>query len=97
MEEVVDKVAEKTWHDLIMQIQGVLNYQIFELDGHGVSVGKLITGFVLLFMGWLVSKRAAKEVDQRVLGRLNLDPSLRYTFKRLIFYFFLFITTLFTL
>lgn len=97
METAVDRVAEKTWHDLILQIQGVLNFQLFELDGHGVSVGKLITGFVLLFLGWLASKRAAKEVDQRLLGRISMDPSLRFTFRRLIFYFFFFITTLFTL
>ncbi len=89
--------AEKTWGDLLRQIGMVLDYKLFELDGNGVSVAKLLTGVILLFVGYWLSGRAAREVDNRLLGRLNFEPSLRYTFRRFIFYFFLFITTMFTL
>lgn len=94
----VEQVVEKGWHDIVSQVTAVLDYKLFELDGHGVSVAKLITGFALLFVGYIISGRAAKAVDDRLLVRLpHLDVSLRYTFRRLIFYFFFFITTLFTL
>lgn len=92
-----EKIAEQTWHDVLAQLSAILNYKLFELDGHGVSVAKLITGVVLLVVGYLASVRAAKEFDRRVLGRLSLDEGLRYTFQRLIFYLLFFIVTLFTL
>lgn len=96
-EKLAEIAVERTWQDVVLQVRAVLDYQLFELDGHGVSVAKLLTGIVLLFVGYAVSARAAREVDRRVLGRLNLDQSLRYTFRRLIFYLFFFIATMFTL
>lgn len=96
-EKVAEKVAERTWNDVIHQAGFVLNYQLFELDGHGVSVGKLITGIFLMVVGYMASNRAAKEVDRRVLGKLHMDQSLRYTFQKLIFYLFFCLVSLFTL
>ncbi len=89
--------AEKTWGEFLRQIAAMLDYKLFELDGNAVSVAKLLTGIVLLILGYWLSGRAAREVDDRVLGRLNLEASLRYTFRRFIFYVLLFITTMFTL
>lgn len=92
-----EKVAELTWHSIIDQVSNVLNYKLFELDGHGISVAKLITGVVLMFLGYILAGKASREVDRRVLGRLNLEESLRYTFQRLIFYLFFCVASLFTL
>jgi small-conductance mechanosensitive channel len=89
--------GEWAWHEILNQIAAVLNYKLFDLDGSAVSVAKLITGMVLLIAGYWLSGRAAREVDRRLLGRLSIDESLRYTFQRLIFYFFLCFVTLFTL
>jgi small-conductance mechanosensitive channel len=52
---------------------------------------------LLMIIGWWASKRASKAVDERVLGRMNLDQAMRYTFRKLIYYFFLFLTVLLTL
>jgi potassium efflux system protein len=90
-------VVQHTWAEILKLIFDVLNYQLFELDGHGVSLGKLVTGIVMLVISYLISRRGAKEVDRRVLVRMNVDEHLRYTLRRLIFYFFVCITTLFTL
>jgi len=89
--------AEQLGADFLQQITNILNYKLFELDGSPVSVAKLITGLVLLIVGYYLAGRASKEVDRRLLGRLAIDESLRYTFQRLIFYFFLCVVTLFTL
>jgi potassium-dependent mechanosensitive channel len=90
-------VVQHTWREILHLTFDVLNYQLFELDGHGVSLGKLVTGIVLLIMSYIVSRRGAKEVDRRLLTKMNVDDSLRYTLQRLIFYFFVCLTTLFTL
>jgi len=89
--------AQMTWKEILFAIGHVLNYRLFELDGHGVSLGKLMSGVVLLWIGYWLSGRGASLLDQRVLSRLHIDQALRYTFRRLIFYFFLVISTLFTL
>jgi len=90
-------IAQHTWKDILKVTYDVLNYPLFELDGHGVSLGKMVTGIFLLIISYMISRRAASEVDRRVLVRMNVDDSLRYTFRRMIFYFFVCITTLFTL
>lgn len=86
-----------TWRDMLTWIWHILGFPLFELEGYPISLGKLISGLLLLGLGWAVSRRAARIVDQRLLVRLNLDESMRYTFRRLIYYFFLFLSTLFTL
>ena len=90
-------VVQMTWHEIGRVAFEVLNYQLFELDGYGVSLGKLITGILMLVLGYYLAGRGSKEVDRRVLTRLNVDESLRYTLKRFIFYFLLSLSTLFTL
>lgn len=91
------KEGELALHDIVAQFAAVLNYKLFEIDGNGVSVAKLITGLVLLIVGYWLAGRATKELDRRLLGRMQIDEGLRYTFQRLIFYFLLAIVTLFTL
>src|SRR6185312_17125583 len=91
------QIAQMTWREILKLVYDVLSYQLFEIDGHGMSLGKLISGIVLLVLGYIVSKRAAREVDRRLFVRMNIDEALRYTFRRLTFYFFMFLATLFTL
>lgn len=90
-------VIEYTWKEILSITYQVLNYQLFELDGHGVSLGKLICGIILLIIGYWLSRRGANAVDSRVLVRMNVDEYLRFVLRRFIFYFFLIISTLFTL
>ncbi len=92
-----EEIAHATWKETLKLVYQVLSYQLFELDGHGVSLGKLMSGIVLLTLGYMISKRGAKEVDKRILTRMSVDESLRYTLRKFIFYFFLCLSTLFTL
>lgn len=88
---------ETTWRDFLGHLAFALNYKLFELDGNGISLGKLLSGILLLVVGYMVSKRASREVERRVLARMPMEESMRYTLRQLIFYFLLFITSLFTL
>jgi small-conductance mechanosensitive channel len=88
---------DTTWRDFLGQVHYVMSYQLFEIDGNGITLWKLLSGIVLLAVGYLISRRAAREVEKRVLVHMPIEESLRYTFRQLIFYFLLFITTLFTL
>lgn len=97
VEQSVEHAAERGWQDVLNSIAWVMNYKIFELDGNGISVGKLLTGILLLVAGYYFSRRASKEFERRVLTRMPIEQSVRYVFQQLIFYFLLMVTTLFTL
>jgi potassium efflux system protein len=90
-------MVQHTWKEIAQMIFDILNYPLFNLDAIPFSLGKLITGIFLLMLGYAFSRRASGEVDRRVLTRMNMDESLRYTMRRLLFYFFVCITTLFSL
>lgn len=90
-------VATWTWKEILHLTFEVLNYNLFELDGHPVTLGKLVTAVVMLVMSYLLSRRGAKEVDRRILTRFSVDDSIRYSLRRFTFYFFLCLSTLFTL
>jgi potassium efflux system protein len=85
------------WHDNVDWFMSILNFPLFELEGAPVSLGKLFFGILVMFVGLAMSKRASKEVDRRLLVRMNVDDHMRYTFKRFIYYFFLFLSALFSL
>lgn len=85
------------WQDNVKWFYDVLNFPLFELEGHPLSLGKLIFGLALMVTGLVFSKRVSRQVDDRLYSRLSMEPSLRYTFRRLTYYFFLFLSVLFTL
>lgn len=89
--------AQMTWSEVIRWIFHILSYPLFELDGHAVSLGKLTSGLVMLVFAYIFSKRASREVDQRLLVRLSIEDSLRYSLKKFNFYLFMAFSTLFIL
>jgi len=94
---MVGRDIEMSWTDILKFAWQVLNYHIIEFDGYAITLGKLLMGLLLILLGYMVSRRIATLMDRRVLGRLNLEESLRYTFRRLIFYFSFLFSILFTL
>ncbi len=69
-------------------------FELFSLDGQPMTIGKLITGIILLVVGYRLSKRASDVIDERFLTRLDVDVSMRFSLRRVLFYFFLVIVTL---
>lgn len=93
----MDKTISWAEAEFWTRVGMILNFKLFEIDGNGISLGKLISGILLLVVGYLISRRASKEIGKRVLARMPVEDSIRYTLQQLVFYFFLFLTTLFTL
>lgn len=76
---------------------GVWNFQVFSVDGNGVSLGKLILGLVLFLFGVSLSRRAANHIERRFLSRLDVQPSVRYNLRSLILYVLVIFVALFVL
>jgi len=78
-------------------ILDIFNYPLFTLEGSPVSLSNFFFGIFLLCIGYIASNKGSKMFEQRVLSRVNMDEHLRYTMRRFVYYFLLFLSILFTL
>ena len=79
------------------ELISIWNFQLFMVDGHPMTVGKLIIGLIVFILGYILSRKASNAIHNRLLNRMDIDVSLRETFRSVIFYVFLVFTILFTL
>jgi small-conductance mechanosensitive channel len=91
---VQELIERKTYIRIFWDI---LNYQIFDIDGHAFSLAKLVLGVILLAFGYILSVKASRAIERRIFFRMQMDESLRYTLGRFSFYLLLIFSSLFTL
>ncbi|MBX3022725.1 MAG: mechanosensitive ion channel [Bdellovibrionales bacterium] len=75
----------------------IVNYPLFTLEGHPVSLSNFLFGIALLILGYVLSNRGSRAFEQRVLSHLSMEDHLRYTLRRFVYYFLLMLSVLFTL
>ncbi len=85
--------TQDVWSRLI----GIWSFQIFNVDGQPITVGKLVIGIILLILGFMMSKRASHTIRHRLLTKLDLEESLRATWQTFLFYIIYAIVILFVL
>lgn len=95
--ETLAEVGDGAVQDILKTVHGVLSYQIFTIDQYGFSLSSLLTGLALIWIGYMLSNRVSQTVDNRLLHRLNVEDSLRYTMRRFTFYVMMIFWVLFTL
>lgn len=83
--------------DLWSQFIGIWTFQIFNVDGQPITVGKLVVGVILLILGFMLSKGASRQLRSRVLSRLDIDSSLQATWQTFLFYIIYALVVLFVL
>lgn len=71
--------------------------EIVQQQGHPITLGQLVIVLFLLVVGYFLSKKLSRLIGKRILTRLDIEESLRYTFQTVIFYVLLVILTLFVL
>jgi potassium efflux system protein len=73
-------------------------YELYSVKGgEGITLGVLIIGIVMIFVGYIWSKRLSLQVADKVLTRFDIDESIRASLTQVIFYVLLAIFTLFIL
>ncbi|MCB0415818.1 MAG: mechanosensitive ion channel, partial [Bdellovibrionales bacterium] len=85
------------WSDINEYIIKFWEFRLFIVDGNAITLGKVVVAFFLLVLGYFLSKKFSKQLEARVLSRLDIDPALRYTLHQFSFYGMLIIFTLFIL
>ena len=91
MENFVDYLSILDW------LRDVWAFQITSVDGYPITVGKLVKGITLMIMGYFLCRSISREIEKKLLTRLDIDSSLRHTLRTIIFYFLLVVLTLFIL
>lgn len=84
-------------NELFSWFPDIWGIRLVEVDGKPVTFGKVVTGIILLILGYYFSRKATKQIEMRVLARLDVEDALKYTLRTMIFYLMLVILTLFTL
>ena len=73
------------------------NYAVFQVEKNPITVGNIILGLSLIILGYIFIRLVVRYFEMRVLARLDIEVSQRYTIKVFLFYFLLIVLFLFTL
>ena len=73
------------------------NFALFNVDKNPITVGNLLIGVSFIIGGYISIRLIVSQFERRVLSRLDIEVSKRYTIKIFLFYFLLSLLFLFTL
>lgn len=75
----------------------IVNYKIFEVDNDPFTLKDIILGVILFWIGLHFIRRVSRQIESKILNRLDIDPPVRHSLKTFIFYLLLFLLILFVL
>lgn len=78
-------------------ISSVLNIKLFSVDKNPITLGKLILGLIFLIAGYYLTKKFSKQVEKKILVRLDIEPAVQHTIATFVFYLLFIFLFLFTL
>lgn len=79
------------------RVKGVWAYELTSSDDNPITVGKVVLGALLLFMGVAISRRLSRFLGRRILPRLGVQEGAAHALGSLAFYAFAFCATLMAL
>jgi len=79
------------------RVKSVWSYELTSSDDNPITVGKVVLGALLLFLGVAISKRLSRFLGRRILPRLGVQEGAAHALGSLAFYAFAFCATLMAL
>jgi potassium efflux system protein len=90
--------GENVWGERIFTgLKTCWNYELTAIDDRPITVKKIITGLILLMVGYFLSRYLARLVGRRLLPRIGLDPGVTSALQTIAFYILLVTFSLFSL
>lgn len=87
-----------TWADLLEILRSLWFFKVVTVsDQSSVTLGQLLTGLVLLVLGYFICRRLSRIIAKKFLARLDIEEALVVTLETAVFYILLVILTLFVL
>lgn len=79
------------------RVKDIWSYELTSSDDNPITVGKVVLGALLLFLGVAISKRLSRFLGRRVLPRFGVQEGAAHALGSLAFYAFAFCATLMAL
>lgn len=90
------KVAH--WRDQAFRIlQNILEYELYSIDGHALTIETALTALLLFALGWFFSRKFTAMLRQRILGHFKIHEGAVAAIESIIFYLLVVFFALFAL
>jgi small-conductance mechanosensitive channel len=76
----------ETLRDAVQRIAAVWNFQLMQVDGRPLTVGKVVIALLVLTVGLPIARRLLRRVSRRLFTRIGLEPGAASAFETLVFY-----------
>lgn len=90
--ECNEQLSLKSWKDLVSNLElfvaTIWNYEIFTSNDYPVTLGKIISGLLLLVLGYLASEFISRKISSKLLTRFDLTQGANAAIRTLTFYLF---------
>ena len=86
-----------SWSDWVSKLSSIWFLELTVIDDTPLTVALICQGMLLFIIGYYICRRLSREIEYRVLSRLDMDVSLKHTLGTIIFYFFLSLLMFFVL
>jgi small-conductance mechanosensitive channel len=98
LDEQLAPTSSRDWLASTWQaVKTCWQYELTAIDDQPITVGKLIIGFILLLIGYILSRRISRLLGTRVLPRLGMNEGVSAALQTIAFYLMLATVGLFTL
>lgn len=82
---------------IVATLRGIWEYQLLHVQGGAISVGMIVLGLILFFIGFLVARRVSSSIARRLLKRMGATEGGVAAVQALVFYTLLVLFTFFAL
>ena len=98
LDEQLAPASSRDWLASTWQIAKTCwQYELTSIDDQPITVGKVVIGFILLLIGYILSRRISRLLGTRVLPRLGMNEGVSAALQTIAFYLMLATVGLFTL
>jgi small-conductance mechanosensitive channel len=101
LDMIADRTTSISWSERVASIWSfvlwVWHYELTSIDDRPITVSKVVVGFSLLIVGYILSKRLSRTVGRKVLPKMGVHESAAAALQSITFYILVFTVTLFSL
>jgi small-conductance mechanosensitive channel len=98
LDEQLAPVSTRDWFATTWRaLKTCWQYELTSIDDQPITVGKVLIGFVLLLIGYVLSRRISRLLGTRVLPRFGMNEGVSSALQTIAFYVLLATVGLFTL
>ncbi|MCB0421199.1 MAG: mechanosensitive ion channel [Bdellovibrionales bacterium] len=94
----MESLSSIDWVDVFEIVKSLWHFKVVTVNEKSfLTLGQLITGIVLLVLGYFICRRLSRIITKKFISKLDIEDALKVTIETAVFYVLLVILTLFVL